>query len=427
MSTNFFRLNKKEIGIFAGGAAVAVLVIVLWQLGVLGGLSSMFSSGSDGPFMGKQQIKTREVPKDLERLSEIEQTFGPITNFFVDLAREKGGVHAFEVLRVADFPPNIDLHLLGHSVGDELYKQEGLEGMKYCTHDFRNACSHSIVIGALLEDGVGVLDVVNDVCKDAPGGPGAYTMCFHGFGHGVLAYAEYEVPKAIELCEYVGTDAYNDREYVECVGGAVMEMYGGVHDEELWAQKSEKYLDDDDPLAMCQADYMPEEAKPICYTYITPFIFDAAGAVNGNPSPDIYKDAFAFCDNAEPGINQDTCYGALGKEFIVLVQDRDIRRVEDTPDEKLALAAKWCELAENPRAQDLCKLEILNSVFWGGENHYGVSLRYCAVVTPPALQDECYNRIINFTDYYQGSQEFREGVCAGIPARHKDRCNTVLF
>lgn len=420
--------KTKKIGIFAGGVAVAILAVVLWQSGVLSAAVERFSDrGADGSFTGEQRVQANQIDDDLEALSQIEQSFGPITNFFVELAREKGGVHAFEVLKIAQFPPDIDLHLLGHSVGDELYKQTGLEGMKYCTHDFRNACSHTIVIGALLEDGVGVLDVVNDVCKEAPGGPGAYTMCFHGFGHGVLAYADYEVPDAVELCKRVGTDEYNNREYIECVGGTIMEMYGGVHDKELWAAKAEKYLDDENPLAMCQADYMPEDAKQICYTYITPFIFDAAGAINGNPRPEIYTEAFGYCDNAEPGINQDTCYAGLGKEFIVLAQDRDIRRIEDTPDEKLALAAGWCELAESKRAQDLCKLEILNSLFWGGENHYNVSLRYCALVTPEALQDECFDRVMGYTSYYQSDIEFREGVCREIPSRYQNECQSRLL
>lgn len=410
---------KKRWFLVGAFGVVVVAIVVLY--------SGIFQNSLPNSFVGGQGVKAREVPQDLSRLAEVDPNFGAITNFMVELAREKGGVHAFEVLRVGEFPPNVDLHLLGHSVGDELYKQTGIEGMKYCTHDFRNACSHSIVIGALLEDGVGVLDVVNDVCKDAPGGPGAYTMCFHGFGHGVLAYAEYEVPDAIELCKRVGTAEYNDREYIECVGGAIMEMYGGVHDKELWAAKAEKYLDDENPLAMCQADYMPEDAKQICYTYITPFIFDAAGAENGNPTPDIFKEAFGFCDNAEPGMNQDTCYAGLGKEFIVLVQGRDIRRVEDTPDAKLAEAAGWCELAESPRAQELCKLEILNSIFWGGENHYSVSLRYCAHVTPRSLQEECFNRVINYTEYYQADPAFREGVCADIPEQHKARCANLLL
>lgn len=420
--------NKREIGIFAIGVGVALVFVGVIQGGLMGKLTDALPGMFGGPGgENVEQTLTGDVRGDLKRLEGIEQNFGTITSFFVELAREKGGVHAFEVLKVAEFPPDIDLHLLGHTVGDELFKQEGLEGMKYCTHDFRNACSHSIVIGALLEDGLGVFDVVNDVCKKAPGGPGAYTMCFHGFGHGVLAYTEYEIPDAIELCKRVGTEPYNDREYHECVGGAVMEMNGGVHDPEVWSAKFDKYINSENPIALCQAEYMPEETKPICYSYITPFLFDAAGGVHQDRDPEVFRKAFTYCDAAEPGINQDTCYSGLGKEFIVLVQDRDIRKIEDTPDEKLALAAEWCDLAGNERARDLCKLEILNSLYWGGENHYNVSLRYCGLLSPQQLKNECFARVIDFTTYYRSDREFREGLCGDIPNAYKTQCERVLL
>ena len=79
--------------------------------------------------------------------------FKELETRFQDLAKEKGGAYAYEVLKRAPLPPNTDLHLLGHAVGDVLYAQVGIDGIALCTQDFRNACSHSIVIGALNEFG----------------------------------------------------------------------------------------------------------------------------------------------------------------------------------------------------------------------------------------------------------------------------------
>src|SRR5690606_38758677 len=116
------------------------------------------------------------------------RSFEDLAQRFEALAQEKGAAHAFEVLRRAEIPPNTDLHLMGHRVGDILYQQEGIGGIKYCTQDFRNACSHSIVVGALTEFGESALPQIREACLDAPGGPGAYTMCYHGLGHGVFAF-----------------------------------------------------------------------------------------------------------------------------------------------------------------------------------------------------------------------------------------------
>jgi hypothetical protein len=364
---------------------------------------------------------------DLGKLNNVEKTFAGVREYFVDLATEKGGVYAFEILKRAILPPDTDLHLLGHAVGDELYKQEALDGMKYCTHDFRNACSHSIVVGALLEEGMAVFDRVNDVCKQAPGGPGAYTMCFHGFGHGVLAYAEYEIPDAIELCEKVGTAEYGYEEFHQCVGGMVMEMHQGIHDPELWAQKRDKYLTPDDPLRICKEDYMPEEAKILCYSYITPYIFDAAGAINGQPRPEIYPKSFAFCDEVENDMHRQSCYGGLGKEFIVLSQDRDIRRIEDTPTEKLQLSAEWCMLAEREEASNACLLSILDSLFWGGENDPEVSVRYCSLLEDENAQTACFDHLFEIANYYQPDPQKRTEICDLMPEDFMSSCKETLL
>ncbi len=408
--------------------AIALGILGICAVSVLGYLLYAGTINSNLDAGPKQAVQFSEAAfaEDLQKLETVDDDFASIRAFFVDLAQEKGGVYSFEVLKRAILPPNMDLHLLGHAVGDELYKQENLEGMQYCTHDFRNACSHSIVVGALLADGLAVFDKVNEVCKKAPGGPGAYTMCFHGFGHGVLAYTEYEIPDAIELCKKVGTAQYHNEEAYQCMGGIVMEMHQGVHDPEIWAQKRDKYLTPDDPLRLCKEDYMPEEAKVLCYSYITPYIFDAAGAVNGNPTPDIYPKSFAFCDEVQNDVQREACYAGLGKEFIVLAQDRDIRRIEDTPNDKLELAASWCMLAHKEEAQVACLIEILDSLYWGGENDPEVSIRYCSLLDDSVAQ-ECFDHLFEITTYYRPDFSARQSICNAVPEAYKQECTDVLL
>src|SRR3989338_10209532 len=139
-----------------------------------------------------------------------------------------------KIFKAAPLGPNIDLHLLGHAVGDELYKQEGLNGITICDNDFRNACSHSIVIGLFYDKGDGALSEISEACRKAPGGSGAYTMCFHGLGHGILAATGYDMGKTAEYCKKTDTTTCK-RESTECIGGSVMEIIGGgFHDREIW-------------------------------------------------------------------------------------------------------------------------------------------------------------------------------------------------
>jgi hypothetical protein len=377
----------------------------------------------------KQQTKIDEaaLQKDLAALKEVPGDFTSLRGFFVELAQEKGGVYAFELLKRAILPPNTDFHLMGHAVGDELYKQEDLDGIKYCTHDFRNACSHSIVVGALLKDGLSVFDRVNEVCKQSPGGPGAYTMCFHGFGHGVLAFTEYEVPEAVKLCGKVGTAEYHYEEEYQCIGGIIMEMHQGIHDPEIWAAKKDKYLTAGDPLRLCREDYMPDGAKMLCYSYITPYIFDAAGAVNGNPTPELYPKSFAYCDEVEDAVLRDACSAGLGKEFIVLAQDRDIRKLSDMTDDRLELAASWCGMAEKKEAEQACLISILDSLFWGGENDPEVSIRYCSIHTDTAIADACFGHLFEIATYYVPNPKDRENICSLVPEGRTAECTETLL
>src|SRR3989344_4478412 len=274
-------------------------------------------------------------------------SFKELSDRFTALAREKGAVYAFQVLGRAELPPNTDLHLLGHVVGDELYKEKGVAGITDCTQDFRNACSHTIVIGALTEFGEKALLMIRDACMKAPGGSGAYTMCFHGLGHGVFAFFNYDLGKTVSFCKKTGTDTYRDREYIECVGGATMElMGGGGHEREAWLLARERYLTED-PLSPCMDSVIPREAKTICLTYITPRLFGLAGADLGTPDPVYFPKAFSFCDaiTKKDQDLRDACFGGFGKEFIVLVGARDIRRVDEFTDEEFMKVGNWCELA----------------------------------------------------------------------------------
>jgi hypothetical protein len=407
-------MTKKQLAIFIGGMLSVVLLLAWWYVQTVH-ISS--------PLPAQQPTySSSDIPADLEKLSEVEPDFASIRAFFVTLSKEKGGVYAFEVLKQAVTPPNIDMHLLGHAIGEEIYTQHGLDGMQYCTHDFRNACSHSVVIGALLAEGPEVFDKVNDACRKAPGGSGAYTMCFHGFGHGVLAYADYEVPEAVKLCGKVGTPEYNDEEEAQCIGGIVMEMFQGVHDLEVWQQKKDKYLSTTDPLRMCMSDYMPESAKVLCYSYITPFIFDAAGANGGNPTPDMYPKSFAFCDAVKDDRQRQSCYGGLGKEFVVFAQDRDIRKMEDTPNDRLKLSASWCALAEKQEAKQACLLSILDSLYWGGENDPEVSVRYCSLLEEGEDKNNCFSHLFGIASYYQKDPQVYKELCRVVPESFVAQC-----
>lgn len=343
---------------------------------------------------------------------------------FKNLADAKGGEYAFEILKRAPVPPGTDVHLLGHVVGDELYKQKGISGIAVCTQDFRNACSHAIVIGALNEFGAvpSTIEKIRTACAQAPGGSGAYTMCFHGLGHGVFAYFGYDIPKAVAFCKRLGTEAYHDQEYAQCVGGMTMELIdGGGHDHDSWVVANKQYLDPRDPLSPCDRAIIPYEVKNFCYIYLTPNLFVAAGADLAAPAPVTFPKAFGFCSVIADRELRKTCYGSFGKEFVPLAGARDIRRVDEFSDAEYAQAISWCMLGPDTEARTACIGQGLASVFWGGENNPQAAFRFCSLVQSHDEQWSCYDELgLNIASYTTG--DTRTNLCNSLPEEYREKC-----
>lgn len=384
---------------------IAVAAVLL-----LGGLYYSFGTASK-----------QDAYAEAASIAQGAQSFEDLARRFETLSREKGAAYAFEILKRADIPPNTDLHLMGHRVGDILYEQEGIDGIKYCTQDFRNACSHSIVVGALTEFGESALVQIREACLKAPGGAGAYTMCYHGLGHGVFAFYGYSLPETVSLCTKTGTPEYRNREAIECVGGAVMELTGGGgHDRNLWLAAREKYLED--PMEFCMSATIPDYARPLCFTYITPEFWAAAGIDLGLPDPNLFKDAFAYCDRLQADLLRESCFGGFGKEFVPLAAARDIRRIDQLDDPVYAKAIKWCEGAGVQDGIVACVTEGLDSVFWGGENDPNASFRYCAQVMDSTVRSACDAQLASNIRQYIRDPQMKTALCERLPESVRSSC-----
>lgn len=394
---------------------------------IIGGTFLLFWSRSESVFGIKAALSYPEISE----LEGKQFSFEEFSNYFSELARKKGAPYAFEVLKTASIPSNIDMHLLGHVVGDVLYKQEGLAGIQICTHDFRNACSHSIVVGLFSDRGEGALPQIAKACREAPGGSGSYTMCFHGLGHGILAYFGYDVEKALEVCKKTGTPLYHNREYIECVGGIVMEIIGGgFHDRELWAVQRKKYLNPKEPLSLCLEKFMPIEARPMCFLYLTPYLWEAIGADLGFPTPEDHERAFSLCDELPESdfIDRDTCYGGFGKEFIGLVLGRDIRisAIHEVSEASLKTIYEWCLLAGTQDGSAACIVHIMNSLYWGGENDPKIPIRFCNGIPYGYYQRSCFMKFIDAVNFYINEPEYKREFCRALPYTYREDCQKKL-
>jgi len=370
-----------------------------------------------------------EMPEQFRRVQD--KNFDELKNMFQDLAQQKTARYAFQVLKRVSVGQNIDMHLLGHVVGDELYKQEGGNGMTVCDNDFRNACSHAIVVGLFADEGEAALSKIVEACRKAPGGKGAYTMCFHGLGHGILSSVGYKPEAAARLCEKAGTTERSSSETTECIGGMVMEIVGGgFHDRQLWEKERSRALVKNAPLALCRQAYIPTASRFMCYEYITPYLFEAVGADTGSPTEENFAKAFRFCDSVpkSEAANRDACFGGFGKEFVGLVQSRDIRQssANSIPDVSLKQIYQWCLLAKITDGQAACVVHAVNSLYWGGENERKTPVRFCAQNEEDYLRGTCYTNLTTAVSYYISDSSYRTEYCSEIPEEFRGDCRKRL-
>lgn len=374
----------------------------------------------------------KENFKEIEEINGANLDFQKLTKFFKDLSNKKGGEYGYRALALAAnkgyITPNVDTHLLGHAVGDILYQQMGINGIKVCTDDLRNACSHSIVVGFLLDNGEESLSEAVKTCLGAPGGSGAYTMCVHGLGHGVLGYTEYDMKRAVELCMKTGTEKYQNREVGQCIGGISMEMMAGIHDKEAWEKQIPNYFKKDDPLAPCNMGFIPDNVSGFCYTYLTPHLFKFAGADLGHPEPKYFGKAMSYCESLEKGgANRRICLGSFGKEYVVLANARNVQSVVSMKNEQLKLVYEWCNLGPKEGLAP-CLDSALQSLYWGGENDPDVSIRFCNVMPDRDDKNRCVNDLVSAVGYYMGnSQSYKEDFCGKLEEEYKVSCKKKLL
>lgn len=378
--------------------------------------------------MGKIQgrgVTTSNYP-EIDSLKEYHLDFRELSKFFVELASDKGGGYAYRALAKAAalgyLSPVIDQHLLGHVIGDIIFEQNNIEGIKECSDDLRNACSHSIVIGAFLEQGMSALPEIKEACHLAPGGGGAYGLCIHGLGHGILAYLEYDMEEAIKLCEKLNAPGPNV-EYSECTGGIAMEMMSGVNDLEAWEKQKPNYFKKDDPLSPCDMDFMTEEAAKRCYSYLTPHLFEVGGANMAKLEPKYFEKALSFCEGIpqEEVENRKRCFGGFGKEFIGIANDRNIQNVSEMDDSKLSDVYEWCKLAPT-EGVSTCLDSALQALYWGGENERGVAIRFCDVMSEDEYQSYCFNQLIGAVGYYIKDEKYKREFCDELPSSYVLQC-----
>jgi mono/diheme cytochrome c family protein len=193
---------------------------------------------------------------------------------FGNLAYREGPAKALALLRqkIATDPTiESTCHPIAHTIGaGALLRFHGNVGKAFGEGD--PTCGSGYYHGLLQWKLAGVAPdkvagVARTVCSTPTIRANAYDyyQCVHGLGHGLMLYARYDLPKALDFCHQLAT-SYDS---VSCTGGVFME-----NQQSSFGIRS-KYLKTDDLLYPC--DVVKDQDKLYCYLLVTSYILPQVG------------------------------------------------------------------------------------------------------------------------------------------------------
>ena len=183
---------------------------------------------------------------------------------FSSITAKNGPAAAIKVFTLlqsrSDIGPSMDGHHIAHHIGHETAMDFGAtaEALALCPDSYNYGCMHGFFQHAL---GMGTLSNTDAarICDrlQGPAYPGkTWQSCYHGFGHGVMLYAGYDIPKALAVCDTLQSRTAQEA----CWQGVFMENVD-VALEGDWKKGSFSH---DDPLAPC--DQLDAKYQFECYS-----------------------------------------------------------------------------------------------------------------------------------------------------------------
>ncbi len=293
----------------------------------------------------------------------------------------------------------VDCHQESHTVGRLAYQIYGSIAFKDGNASCHSGYYHGAIEQLLKEKGTANLSkVINDVCESFATQFGKFE-CLHGVGHGVLAYDDYDMPKAIKTCQLL-KDAYS---VSSCYGGMFMENIitaqgsGGSKDHETkWATH--------DPHFPCNGIDQSFDVQYQCYQMQTSWMLSLFNYNFDRVEEECFK---ARTDLIE------VCFKSYGRDAAGHTL-RNPFKIKD-------LCAKV------PDVQNyyyICIVGATNVIidFWGD----GLSTQATELcrILPETGKRSCYTTLASrLTDLFN-EKERRQLICDGFEADYKNLCAT---
>jgi plastocyanin len=354
-------------------------------------LKIFFLKGYYGIFEEKSEEKLKSL--DIFKLSTDEDklgfwlsVFGP-DKIMEDLLAESGG------------GSTIDCHQPAHVMGRITYELLGAETFQRGSANCHSGYYHGAMEAFLKERGTDNLaENINQLCSLFDTGFGKFE-CLHGVGHGVLAYENYNLLKAIEVCGRLG----DQFAISSCHGGMFMENI--VAGQGLGATPGhETDWVSDDPHYPCNAIGDDFSTRYQCYQMQTSWM--------------LHLNKYDFDAAAEECLNADAdmipvCFKSLGRDSA----GHNLRE----PNKTMAV----CNKIIDDNYHNECMIGAVNVVidFWGAGLKDQAS-RFCDVVKD-SHRARCYQLLSARLGELFTDRTTLASVCATFSPTYRHLCVSI--
>ena len=333
-----------------------------------------------------KSLKVNELVKNQKELEFWLRVVGP-KQIMAKLVSDSRGGSAFDCHQPA--------HLVGRTAYDIMGAQAFREGNANCHSGFYHGAMEALLIDKGTEN---VAATTDQVCSLFETNFSRFE-CLHGIGHGVMAYADYDLPLALKICGELNSQ-YSQS---SCYGGVFMENIiaaeglGGI------SGHGTKWVNTD-PLFPCDAVSNSSSIQYECYIMQTSRMLD------------MYHHNFdrvaKECLNATAAYVS-VCFKSFGRDAAGQTL-RNITRI-----------IQICNKV--PKIKDYynqCIIGALNVIvdFWG-PSLKGQATELCNSINDIPTKSDCYKSLAErLSDLFSKPSE-RDAICQGFGAPYDSYCS----
>lgn len=298
--------------------------------------------------------------------------------------------------------PNVDCHQRVHKVGQISYELTGNDAFKVLNSDCMSAYTHGVTEAFFREHGTNNLEQSLQLICQGEQNDFYSHQCYHGIGHGLMAYNDYDLPVALASCDTLPAGGTN---HESCYSGVFMEnVVGAIAVGEAPAGAVgdfhySQYLSDD-PLHPCTA--VEPQYRSSCYFFQSSRMIEIFG-------PD-YEKIAKNCASIEQ-IYQTVCFMSMGRD------------VDTTYRNDFAGIQASCDFAPSEALSLACISGASQDRFWH-ESEQDDALALCR-----ALSDQpkarCYGELTSRARHIIADPEHRRAFCAKFEVDYINQCEVI--